>query len=59
MTAKKQIRKERPKRKVKPVRTAKRQAQKLWHPTNYLLESNIKLGLPDYEEETRVCASPV
>lgn len=59
MTAKKQIRKERPKRKVKPVRAAKQQAQKLGHPTNYLLESNVKLGLPDYEEETRAYASPV
>lgn len=59
MSAKKQIRKERPKRKAKTVRTAKRQAPKTWHPTNYLLESNVKLGLPDYEEETRAYASPV
>ena len=59
MSIKKQVQKGQPKRKAKPKRIAKRRTQKMWHPTNYLLESCAKLGLPEFEEETRAYASPV
>ncbi len=58
MSAKNEVKKTQPKRKAKPKRIAKRQTQKMWHPTNYLLESNAKLGLPEYEE-IRSYSSPV
>ena len=59
MSAKKQMKKSRPKRKAKPKRVTKTRTQKMWHPANYLLESNAKLGLPEHEEDTRAYASPV
>jgi|HubBroStandDraft_6_1064221.scaffolds.fasta_scaffold69896_2 hypothetical protein len=59
MSFKKLIRKSQPTRKVRTKRVAKRIPQKNWHPSNYLLESNTKLGLPGCEEDTRAYASPV
>jgi len=53
MSFKKLIRKSQPTRKVRTKRVAKRIPQKNWHPSNYLLESNTKLGLPGCEEDTR------
>jgi len=59
MRTKKQVKKSQPRRKAKPKRVAKPRTQKMWHPTNYLLESNAKLGLPEFEEDTRAYLSPV
>ena len=52
-------RKNQQKRRAKTKRVARRPEQKTWHPSNYLLESNVELGLPECYEETRAYAPPV
>ena len=59
MSTKKQMRKAQPKRKPKPKRVTKPRTRKMSRPTNYLLEPNVNIGLPEYEEDTRAYASPV
>ena len=52
-------RKNQQKRRAKTKRVARRPELKTWHPSNYLLESNVELGLPECSEETRAYAPPV